>query len=403
MLTRLVEYEFNPSCGPPDGREIPDWNGKTLLHIAVHRGWSGESPNSLNMNAGDTCLNPLVRRLIDRAAGPFAWQLWQVWEDLPPDRMDLIQNGIDGIVIGGGGLFLREQPGTDLSKSGWTWNCPVESLERIRVPVMVFAVGYNRFRGHEEFEPVFTAHINKLADSASFIGLRNNGSIEALKPYLANDALRGKLRLQFCPTTVIWQLCPELRVLADAHDAENRRVLAFNCAFDRPENRFGSGGDGTLRQIVEAVRHAARNGWKIVVAAHKTLDRQIESYLDSVGVDYVTYDLSNAEPEDVMRFYARIDLAVGLRGHAQMIPFGLRRPILSIITHNKLQFFLDDIGHPEWSVDVNNGGFSTDLIERIEGIAADSAVVRKQVAKAQERVWARTRENFPAITKVFDN
>lgn len=46
------------------------------------------------------------------------------------------------------------------------------------------AVGYNRFRSQDDFEPYFKDNINKIAEKSIFIGLRNNGSIKALKNYV---------------------------------------------------------------------------------------------------------------------------------------------------------------------------------------------------------------------------
>lgn len=45
----------------------------------------------------------------------------------------------------------------------------------------MFAVGYNRFRGQEDFDQFFKEHINLFVEKAEFIGLRNHGSIESIK------------------------------------------------------------------------------------------------------------------------------------------------------------------------------------------------------------------------------
>ena len=50
-----------------------------------------------------------------------------------------------------------------------------------------------------------------------------------------------------------------------------------------------------------------------------------------------------------------------MRGHAQMIPFGLRRPIISIISHDKMRFFLKDINCLEWGIDVKSHNFEKKL------------------------------------------
>lgn len=392
MLTRLIDYadEAAPEDAP---RPAPD--SPRLLHVAVHRGWAGRDGRELNLNAGDTCLNPLVRQFVDRALGrPARWDLQQIWEPLDAAEMRARQKDYDAMVIGGGGLFLPEQPGTNVGASGWTWNCPPEAIDEIAMPVAIFAVGYNRFRDHEPFSPTFRVHLNKLAAHTRFFGMRNTGSIEAVRGYLDSDEQRDKVKLQVCPTTLIWQLRADMQALAEAQEARQSRILALNVAFDRVDNRFGGDTDSALARIAGAIGHAQRAGWTIRVVAHKTIDRQIEPYLDAADVDYETHDISPASSDGVMRFYAETDLVVGLRGHAQMIPFGLRRPMISVISHDKLRFFLDDIGRPQWGVDVREPDFEAALCAKIDEFDRDRPALLADIAAAQEELWQRTLPRF---------
>jgi polysaccharide pyruvyl transferase WcaK-like protein len=401
MQEKLIEYEFTHGIDDESNVIPKDWNGKTLLHVAVHRGWQGEDDSALNLNAGDTALNPLVRNIIDRACGNSKWILRQVWDPIDSAVMDMLQNEIDGIVIGGGGLFLREQPGTDLSNSGWTWNCTVEALDRIIHPAIVFAVGYNRFRGHDDFGETFYRHINKLSSKCDFFGMRNNGSINALKNYIEGGVNKSKLKLQVCPTTLIWQLRPDYRILTKKHDSENKKVLILNAAFDRVELRFGDKTDEILSSISKSMLKAQKENWEIRLVAHKTKDRDIEPYLDKFGVDYVTYDISGGSSDDVIEFYAKSDLVVGMRGHAQMIPFGLRRPIISIISHDKMRFFLEDINCLEWGVDVMAADFEEQLDMKISDVANNKSDYLEKISDVQEKLWRITQPNLELINDIF--
>src|SRR5690606_6593805 len=136
-----------------------------------------------------------------------------------------------GVVIGGGGLFLKDTNKNTVS--GWQWPCSIEMLEKIKVPVVLYAVGYNRFRGQEEFEPYFRDNIVAFAEKAEYIGLRNYGSINAIKNYLP-ETLHSKLRYQPCMTTFLSQLYPELCEYDNKQD-----FIAVNAAFDRSHLRFG--------------------------------------------------------------------------------------------------------------------------------------------------------------------
>jgi polysaccharide pyruvyl transferase WcaK-like protein len=382
--------------GPPAAIPLSTITGrpgaKRLLHIGVH--------SSANRNAGDTVLFPVVRRTFETLLGPCDWMLRQAWEPFSAEDARCANKEFDGIVIGGGGLLLRDQAGSDIANSGWQWNSTVSAVKEIDIPLIIFAIGYNRFRGQADFNPIFTDHIRALTARASFFGLRNIGSINALRQYL-EESQRNKLCRQYCPTTVLWQLYPEYRSVAQAHDAKGERKLAFNAAFDREALRFGQDVDRVLANVAGAVLAAQERGWKIVVIAHKTMDRNIEPYLDAVGVEYDTADLTDAGPEEVMTVYSQVDFAFGMRGHAQMIPFGLRRPIMSVISHDKMRFLLDDIKRPGWGVEVDSPDLAKHLDAALAAIESNRQMVHADVARAQQEVWEETQSNMRAIASAL--
>lgn len=385
-LLNLHKYESVQKWPTRIESGIP--GAKTLLHIGVH--------NSANRNSGDTLLFPVVRRVFDFVLGPFNWDLRQAWDPFTAETAHNINETVDGIVIGGGGLLLRDQAGSDVSNSGWQWNSSVDAVNAVTVPLLIFGIGYNRFRGQADFDPVFTDHIRAVVDKAEFFSLRNNGSIQALKQYLPSE-LHQKLKHQYCPTTVLWQLYPAYRELAEQHDRKGERILAFNASFDRANYRFGERPADVLAGVARAVKAAENRGWKIVVAAHKTMDRDIEPYLDAADVSYETADLTDAGPDDIMTFYAQVDCAFGMRGHAQMVPFGLRRPIVSIISHDKMRYLLNDIGHPEWGVEVDTSDIAMKLEKLLDRLELRRVAVHEEIAVAQAKVWEVTKANLETI------
>ena len=83
-----------------------------------------------------------------------------------------------------------------------------------------------------------------------------------------------------------------------------------------------------------------------------------------------------------------------------MIPFGLRKRVISVISHDKLGFFLEDIGHSEWGLDVQDPEFAEALKQKIDEIGSSRGDrVREQVATAQAQVWDHTRENVLLVAR----
>jgi len=363
-----------------------------LLHIGVH--------NSLNKNAGDTLLFPVVRKIFDHFFGKCDWELFQAWDEFSLDKVKKINKNYDGIILGGGGLLLKDQLGSKTAKSGWQWNSSIESVDGIKIPLIVFAIGYNRFRNQPEFDPIFFRHISATIKKSIFFGLRNTGSINAVKKYINYD-LHSKLQRQFCPTTSLWQLYPEYQEIAKSHDKKKDQILSFNAAYDRFDLRFGSNSKKIIARILNALKIAETRGWKIIVTAHKSIDRKIEMLLSERGVLYETRDLTNSSEDEVMKFYAEVDLAFGMRGHSQMIPFGLRRPIMSIISHDKMRFFLEDINKPEWGIEANSLNFESVFEEYLINLEENKLALHNQLAENQQNVWKETKNNFKNLKKLI--
>ena len=97
-------------------------------------------------------------------------------------------NQADLLVVAGGGLLLRDSMDKNGNKfetpSGWSWGITVDLLKKIKIPIMVQSIGFNKFRGHPEFNQNFVDTINYLVFKSIYFSMRNHGSIQALKKYL---------------------------------------------------------------------------------------------------------------------------------------------------------------------------------------------------------------------------
>ncbi|WP_319533452.1 hypothetical protein [uncultured Cohaesibacter sp.] len=86
-----------------------------------------------------------------------------------------------------------------------------------------------------------------------------------------------------------------------------------------------------------------------------------------------------------MDFYARTDVVIGMRGHAQMIPFGLRRPhILADQSQQADLLLLEDIGHPEWGAEVDDPKLEDKILSFLAKLGGDRSAIHAELAEAQE-------------------
>lgn len=368
-----------------------------ILHFALFDQVNGTliAPNS---NAGDTLLQDATRALFDLWLGTNDWRLELLWKKAN-HRTIATANHCRAVVVGGGGLLLRDQKGAEESCSGWQWNCPLNQLSNIYSPLIVFGIGFNRFRSQPDYESVFNKHISATVKKSVFFGLRNKGSIKALSGYLDDPKLASRLLWQPCPSTLGAFLYP--RFTSPEHMTPRR--MAVNIAFDRRELRFGQSENTTLSIIATALKTYSKKGWDIHLVNHKPQDVEFRAWLIKENVPHKITFLHDATPSDILSFYSSCSLVVGMRGHAQMIPFGLQRNVLSIISHDKIRWFLDDIDHPEWGVDVADASFADKLNSNLKNMTSKQPEkIRNQAIKAQQKLWSVTSKNMSLITSLVE-
>ena len=361
-----------------------------LTHLGIH--------NSLNKNSGDTLLFKTVRDIFEYKNNQINWDLQQIWELFDFDKAKQVNQISDGIIIGGGGLLLADQKGASIENSGWQWNSTLEALDEIKIPIIVYAIGYNRFRNQEDFSDIFSQHLNKLVEKSSFFTLRNNGSIRAIKKYIKEENHK-KLILQFCPTMCLWQLNQGKTDFLKSNKINNsfNKRLALNMAFDRANLRFNSNKVEILKSVSKAIKYARETKWEICLVLHKEQDFEISKYLDDLLIDYKLFNLTNSLPDEIISFYENVDYVIGMRGHSQMIPFGLRKPIMSLISHDKMAFLLEDIKRPEWGIEVESDFLTDSIVDQLKLCQLNYVERLEDIHIIQEKIWKESINNLLLI------
>lgn len=354
-----------------------------VVHYGVHR----------NGNAGDTALFAATRLLFESSLGRQDWIRLPVRAPVRTADVDRINRNAKAVLVGGGGLIIPDS--VSGSQSGWQWNIAIEDLRKLEVPLILSAVGYNSFHGQSGFAQRFSEHVVETVSRAAFVGLRNSGSIRSLAEHLPAE-LGGKLRFQPCPTTVLGKLLPQyVRPTAPG------RVLSLNLAYDRADRRFNGKIDECVAEIADAARHMVSKGWRVSVAIHDPRDRFFLPLLNASGLKFDLVDLAHARLSEILAYYRDVDLTMGMRGHGQMVPFGLGGMIFTLSSHPKMNYFLEDIGQPQWGVDIRKPGFRDALIAGLDDVVASPEVTRATIDAAQERLWMVMAENLRLCAPCF--
>ncbi|HEY3409964.1 MAG TPA: polysaccharide pyruvyl transferase family protein [Propionicimonas sp.] len=350
-------------------------------------------------NYGDAILFELVRQLFNGYGGREKFLVTgstNLRQPVGPRKIAWVNGDFDAAVLGGGGLMLRST--NPNSNAGWQWNMPLSALEALEVPLIVFAIGYNRFEGEAEFDPLFTDHINATVEKSTFFALRNHGSIRQLQRYLRPE-LAEQVRYQPCPTTVASYLVPDLYV----EDLEPERRVGLQVTFEARNELAGYRQDHVYGQLLIVAKELRRQGYELDVISHGMADDSYHGFLAENGVAarLVSLDGVHRGLYDGLAYYGRLPLTIGMRGHAQMIPFGMGNGIISVAARDKLRYFTDDIGHPELAVDPREGNWSTQVLDLVDDWFGDFAASRAGFATIREQLWHTSLDNLGIISRAL--
>jgi polysaccharide pyruvyl transferase WcaK-like protein len=362
----------------------PDGTGPVLSHVAFYVAARG--------NFGDIVLPDTVREAVTDVVRPAGWLSVHAHQVFDAERLELV-NETDGVVVGGGGLFLPDTAPN--ANSGWQWNVPRENLDKLNVPLGVVAVGFNLFEGQTFRGTLFRESLEALVDRADLVGLRNRGSVARVRDLLP-DRLADKVSFLPCPTTVLSHIHTRP---ADVPARGSAGAVLVNAAFDRSARRFGESYEDFLGRMATYVTTLRSAGAEVRCAAHLPADERIAEDLASLhGIRLPVDALYDLPVEEGYELFRRAGVVVGMRGHATMIPFGLGTPVLSLVSHPKLRFFLEDIGRTEWGFDVHAPGLAGALAERTLDVLERPEHYRQDVAALQLELLAEVRGRLSAFT-----
>ena len=263
-----------------------------IIHFGIHK--------TENKNSGDTVLFNLTQKLFNKFQNNIKWTNKNLWEPINENDIKKINLNYDYILIGGGGLLLRDQKGAENSISGWQFNCSTQIIKKIRIPVIVFGIGYNRFRRQSDFLNIFNDNINALVEKSIFFGLRNNGSIKKLKEYLTPENSK-KISLQHCPTVIL-----DLIENIETKSTNKIETISINFAYDRPKYRFIDEVK-ILNDTSLFINYLYERDYKIDICLHKEDDMIIMDYIDNILKEKINVvDISNKKYNDIITYYTNM-------------------------------------------------------------------------------------------------
>jgi polysaccharide pyruvyl transferase WcaK-like protein len=345
-------------------------------------------------NYGDTLLFEAVRQTFNGFRGGECFEIYDsrpLRDPVEPALVDYINDNFDAVVVGGGGLFLRDT--NPNQQSGWQWNISLDQLRRLKPPLVIYSVGNNRFIDQAEFAPPFAEHVNLTMEKSVFFGLRNTGSMETISRYITEDN-RDRVEYQPCTTTISSYLFPDL-----VADVDPARRLGLQMIVGRRQKAAGFQAAPIYSEVIDVARRLQREGWLLDSVPHARADMHFvaQAQREQLQMREVKLFGNQNVLYKGVEYFANLPYLLGTRGHAQMVPFGMGSIPVSLLVHHKIGYFARDIGHPEWAVDPREDGFADRLYAVLHEVEERRTELRTELAAVRERFYRVTLDNLATI------
>ena len=164
------------------------------------------------------------------------------------DLINCINSNGHMMLLGPGGMIFNRP--SDQSISGWAFSISEENILKIKVPIVVFGIGYNKFYYDQSNWPEYMgSHIRVLASKAKIFSTRDQGSKN-----LISDVFKvPEKNIKVVPDTGLYAFDEKITIPGIDHE---KKKIGINWAGDRPEERFPTPHQVTQKHFIKEVSSA---------------------------------------------------------------------------------------------------------------------------------------------------
>lgn len=311
---------------------------KKALHIYAVNG---------KTNSGDFFLGPATKWQFQNIINQeVKWENFDVRKKVQKSDVDFF-NSFNYIVIGGGGLFLPDTNPNEISC--WQWPIAKEKIERINSEIYVMSVGWNLFYGQkvcmpnknndfckQERNKIFSENVETLITRSKSFTMRHNGDCEELKKIISKE-VHEKIQFDFCPV---------LKYIKNKYSPsfKNEKIYhTFEIKDDRPNRRYVKKNRLQFyEELLQYIRMLINSGEKIAVMSHDG-SKSFGNFLKNNKISFYPINNTIANESSIINNYSKVKKIYCTAGHSQMTAHALDLDYYSLISHDKLKYFLQDV------------------------------------------------------------
>ena len=334
----------------------------------------------LSGNIGDRAIRKsIVEAIKERIDVPFAFFNTQNAE-LTIERI-IKQLNVEGsaLMIAGGGLYCNIK-----KSSGWYFPCSPDLFELIKIPIILFGIGYNshlkgtQFReGFDEFTANSIAKINKYAKIST---VRDQRTYDTLAEFgvtnhelMLDPACFLKYKEQKKIKRVAIQLAQHSPILGRYDGTQEYR-------------------EKNIKAYAEICEYLHWKGYEVIFIAFDPLEQSIIFDLKKLFPHLLFMNTDNIDT--ILEEYSRCAFSIGCKMHSNILSFATKTPFISLYYDKKSPEFLkminwEPLGFPIFDLNVKH------VKQGIEYIENNYRYLRSQL-------WYWLETDRPKFNKAID-
>ena len=299
---------------------------------------------------------------------------------------EVVNKRYDLLVIGGGGIIHGSH-----WPNGWFWLIDLDLIKKIKIPFIVYGVGYNYWVEEGGIPKKGILHLKETIKNASYFSVRNDGSAERI---LAQTGINAPA----IPD-------PGFHINIDTTYSrkENEKYILIQLADDKPKSRFGSldKRQDFISEMKIITKNLAAN-YKVIFAPHVFDDISISNDICEGIANTEVWDFSYFafdHSDEAIAFYQYAEFVIAMRGHGQIIPIAFDTPVIALENHPKHRGLMEEFGLLDYNVKVDNPNFASDLSYAITKLEKNYNSLTERYKEINKGLNADTKRAFIDIAK----
>lgn len=271
---------------------------------------------------------------------------------------EVVNRKYDLLVIGGGGVIHGAH-----WPNGWFWLIEKDLIKKIKIPFIVYGVGYNYWEEEGRISQKTIEHLNETVKYAKHFSVRNDGSAARLKEQTGISA------------TVVPDPGFHINLNTEYNRPIEKKYIIIQLANDKANFRFGDNVNQKIfiKQMRRLVLELSKD-FLVVFAPHVyddiKLSHAISNEIPNTSVwdfGYFAFD----HVEQAIAYYKYAEFVISMMGHGQIIPIAFNTPVLSLENHPKHRGLMNELGLSNFNIGLNEEYLFQRITNAVQDINKD--------------------------------